>query len=541
MITELPLYNKILIILIDSIGFWLVVTVYRYIPKKKLNKIFLGSIISMFLWVNFAYFARLIGQQQTYLALICLKISWFATPFLFVFLYFLVVCYLNKEKEYSVLNKIIFFGGVITALTTGFTGLVIKEIEFVGTDLTIIYGKGMFPFLGIILFFMCVPLYLLFKEYIKCLPKEKVKIEYLLVGISIFYLANIIFNITFPILFKIVYLYWIGDYSAIVLLGFIAYAIVKRELFGIRVILTTALVSLITLLFTLDIFIFTPDLLFKLYKALILVVFFYFGYLLIKSVLREIEYREKISRAYEIEKKAHKGLARLNEAKNQFIMATQHHLRTPLTSMIGYLDLIFGGTYGKVPAKLKETLLKFQVSTRRLIKIVNEFLDITQFQLGKEVVSLKPNIDIRPILKEIMGELQFEAKARGIYLKLQKPGKIPRIKADPEKLKIALFNIVDNGIKYTPKGRVIVKCQPSDNKLQIIVEDTGMGIPKEELKTLFTRTFERSKEAKKVYGTGRGIGLFIAGHIIGAHNGKIWAESEGKGKGSTFYIELPIG
>jgi len=262
--------------------------------------------------------------------------------------------------------------------------------------------------------------------------------------------------------------------------------------------------------------------------------------------LKEIEYREKISKAYEIEKRAHEELKRLDEAKNQFMMATQHHLRTPLTAMIGYLDLIFGGTYGKVSPKIKDALLKFQVSTQRLIKVVNEFLDITQFQLGKEVVTLKPNIDIRPILKEIMEELQFEAKARGIYLKLQKPalrqvqGKLPRIKADPEKLKIALFNIVDNGIKYTPKGGVIVRCQPSDNKLQIIVKDTGMGIPKEELKTLFTRTFERSKEAKKVYGIGRGIGLFITGHIIKAHKGKIWAESEGKGKGSTFFIELPV-
>ncbi|MBZ9578112.1 HAMP domain-containing histidine kinase [Patescibacteria group bacterium] len=252
------------------------------------------------------------------------------------------------------------------------------------------------------------------------------------------------------------------------------------------------------------------------------------------------EQTQEIRKAYEVEKKAHQELKRLDEAKNQFIMATQHHLRTPLTSMIGYLDLIFGGTYGKVSPKIKDALLKFQVSTRRLIKIVNEFLDITQFQLGKEVVSLKPNIDIRPIFKEIIEELQFEAKARGIYLKLQKPGKIPRIKADPEKLRIALFNIVDNGIKYTPKGGVIVRCQPSDNKLQITVKDTGMGIPKEELKTLFTKTFERSKEAKKVYGTGRGIGLFITGHIIKAHNGKIWAESEGKDKGSTFYIELPV-
>jgi len=547
MITELPLYNKILVLLIDFIGVWLAIVVYNNNPKGKLNKIFFGMIASMFLWVNSAYLAHLIGQHQIYLTLIFVKIAWIATPILFILLYFLVVYYLNKEKEYKILSSAVLLSGVIIVLTMGFTDLVVKEIEFIGIDLTIIYGKGMIPFLGIVFFFMCASLYLLFKEYVRCSPKERIRIEYLLVGIFIFYLANVIFNIVFPVVFKIVYLYWIGDYSSIVLLGFIAYAIVKRDLFGIKVILTTLLVSLITILLGLDLFIFTPELMSKLFKGLVLVIFIYFGYLLIRSVLREIEMKEKIQKAYEVEKKAHKELKRLDDAKTQFMMATQHHLRTPLTAMIGYLDLIFGGTYGKVSPKIKDALLKFHVSTRRLIKVVNEFLDITQFQLGKEVVTLKPNIDIRPILKEIMEELQFEAKARGIYLKLQKPvlrqaqSKLPRIKADSEKLKVALFNIVDNGIKYTQKGGVTVKVEIADSKLRIITKDTGAGIAKEDLKGLFDKLFERGQEARKVHGIGRGIGLFITGHIVKAHKGKIWAESEGKGKGSTFFIELPIG
>lgn len=252
------------------------------------------------------------------------------------------------------------------------------------------------------------------------------------------------------------------------------------------------------------------------------------------------EQTKEIKKAYEVEKRARKGLARLNEAKNQFIMASQHHLRTPLTAMRGYLDLLLTGTYGKVPPKIKDTLFKFQLSTQRLIKVVNEFLDITQFQLGKEVITLQPNVQVEPVLKEVMEELQLEAKARGVHLKLRKPAKIPRIKADPERLKIALFNIVDNGIKYTRQGGVTIKLEVEKLRLRIAIQDTGIGIPREELKTLFARTFERSREAKKIHGTGRGIGLFIAGHIIRAHNGKIWAESEGKGKGSTFYIELPL-
>jgi len=223
-------------------------------------------------------------------------------------------------------------------------------------------------------------------------------------------------------------------------------------------------------------------------------------------------------------------------------MATQHHLRTPLTSMRGYLDLIAGGTYGKVPPKLKEVLKKFEKSTLNEIQIVNELLDISQFQLGKEVVILQPDIDIESMLKEIVGEIKIEAEKKNLYLKVERPKEfLPKIKADPTKLKVALFNLVDNAVKYTKEGGVSIKVQTTDSKLQIAVKDTGMGVPKEELPDIFTRVFERSKEAQKSNTTGRGIGLYLTANIIKSHHGEIWAESEGVGKGSTFFVELPVG
>ena len=112
---------------------------------------------------------------------------------------------------------------------------------------------------------------------------------------------------------------------------------------------------------------------------------------------------------------------------------------------------------------------------------------------------------------------------------------------DQTKMKTAIYNVVDNGLKYTQKGGVTIKLQIVNGKLQIVVKDTGIGIKKEEIAELFEKTFERGKEAEKLYTTGRGIGLYISKNFIEAHQGKIWAESEGEGKGSTFYIELPIG
>ncbi|MCK4592351.1 hypothetical protein KAT63_02830 [Candidatus Parcubacteria bacterium] len=298
MITELPLYNKLLILLINFIAIWLAIIVYNNNRRGKLNKMFLGMIVSMFLWVDFAYLARLMGQQTPDLGLIFLKIAWSASPFLFVSLYFLVVFYLNKGKRYLILNKIIFLSGFFISLITISTDLVVKEIEFIGINLTIIYGKGMFPFLGIIFFFMCIPLYLLFKEYIKCAPKKKIKIEYLLAGIFIFYLANIIFGIIFPVFLKVVHLYWIGDYSAIFLLGFTAYAIVKHELMGIKTLLTQVLIVIISIVLIVDVFLLSDDIIVQLIKTGILITFLYFSRELVKSVRKEMEARKELEDTY---------------------------------------------------------------------------------------------------------------------------------------------------------------------------------------------------------------------------------------------------
>ncbi len=259
------------------------------------------------------------------------------------------------------------------------------------------------------------------------------------------------------------------------------------------------------------------------------------------------EQKEEIEKAYEVEKKAREDLQKLDQQKTEFMLITQHHLRTPLTSMKGYIDLIESGAFGKVPKKLGEIIHRFGISSQNLIKIVNEFLDLSQFQLDQKVIMPKPNIDIIEILKNIVKDLSFEAEKKGIFLKLEAPKKdLPRIEADAGKLQTAIFNVVNNAIKYTEKGGVTVnikyqKSNIKDNdKLQIIIKDTGIGMGKNELNSLFHNLLVRGEGAKKINVTGRGIGLYLSSKIIEAHQGRIWAESEGEGRGSTFYIELPV-
>lgn len=260
-----------------------------------------------------------------------------------------------------------------------------------------------------------------------------------------------------------------------------------------------------------------------------------------KNLQQKVDEQTKdIKQAYEVEKKAKEQLEAVDNVKNQFLMTVQHHLRTPLTSMMGYSDLLLSGTFGKMPKKVAGIVRKFESSTVNLIKMVNEFLDVTQFQLGKEVISLKDNVNLCPIFKDIFKDIELEAKRKGIYIKIEKPEGNCTIKADEAKLKAALTNIFDNAVKYTNKGGITIKLGVVGKMVNVEIKDTGIGISKERLPKLFDITFDRTDEAKKNFATGRGIGLYLSSQVIKAHNGKIWVESEGEGKGSTFHIEIPI-
>lgn len=285
---------------------------------------------------------------------------------------------------------------------------------------------------------------------------------------------------------------------------------------------------------------------------------------------------EITKRALIVEKKAKEELEELDKVKNQFLTSTQHDLRTPLTTIIGYSSLIIEGTMGKQTKKMIDIITKIKEVAEKMKERANSFLDTAQFKLGKGFLMLKPDVDLKLILKEVADELSFKAKEKGIDLIFNSPSddKKLNIIADREKLKGAIFNIVDNAIKYTPKGSVVISIDENyqmkgvDQNLTIssplaqtmstekitatgtssatktnkpailvIIKDTGIGIHADKLPTLFTVQGERSEEAKKV-AEGKGVGLYFSGQIIQYHHGQVWAESEGDNKGSTFFVAL---
>jgi signal transduction histidine kinase len=249
-----------------------------------------------------------------------------------------------------------------------------------------------------------------------------------------------------------------------------------------------------------------------------------FGYLLIRGVLREIKLREEVER--------------ISQAKSEFISIASHQLRTPLSAIKGYLSMILEGSYGNLPEKVKKPMENVYQSNERLIKLVNDILSVSKIEAGEMEMNWERE-DLREITKEVISELSIKAKEKNLYLNFEEPKEFPKVLLDREKIRQVILNLVDNAIRYTQKGGVTVKLQTGNNRLQIVVSDTGEGLTKEEKEKIFER-FSRGTAGTKFWTEGAGLGLYIARKFVEMHKGKIWAESEGRGKGSTFYVELPM-
>ncbi len=525
--------SKVTVLTIDALAIYLAILVYRDSPKKEVNFLYLIVTFLMLIWVNSAYIPRLISQENLALGYAFLKMAWFATPLFFVGLYFLVIYSINKVEKYKVLNFIILALGVILALVTGFSNHIVKGISYLGEIMVIIYGSWMLPFLFGVSIIMAATLFPIFKEGVL---KEK-RIQHFLAGILIFYIANIIFNITFPIFFGFARFYFFGDYSTIILLFFIAYGVIKYQMFNIKVIATELLAFAIWLVLAMDIFTAArwPD---KAFKIAVLTLFSVLSYLLIRSVQNEIKQRQELEDLTQQLKVANKHLKELDKAKTEFISVASHQLRTPLSGIKGYLSMLLDGDFGKTTAKQKKIITDIFNNTERLIRLVNIFLNVSRIESGRLHIT-KKQFDFIELIDEAVGQLMTEIKMKRLRLDFIKPKRKIKVIADRDKLMDVLINLIDNAVKYTPQGKITIRTEIIDNNVRLSVKDTGVGIDPEEAKRLFAK-FTRGKKISQVNTTGAGLGLFIAKKIVELHKGKIWVKSEGEGKGSEFVFEIPI-
>lgn len=404
---------------------------------------------------------------------------------------------------------------------------------------------------------------------------QRTQVRYLLLGDIFGGGFGIAFGLFLQFFPAFVDFFWVGRFAGFVFVVFSAYAVLRYHLFDIKVIATELSVFAIWLFFLIRVAI-APTSREQIIDIWLFFLIVVFGIFLIRSALKEVKQKEKlaelnskldktnadlkdlnehleqkvdeqtveIKRAYEVEKKARIELEELDKAKDQFILTTQHHLRTPLTIVKGYLQSI-GQKARSFDESTKTYVAKAQEATERISALVNELLDVSQMEVGKSII-IKESTNIKRLVENVVKELEAEIQKRNITINVRM-GNDTVLNVDPHKISEGLTNIIDNAVKYNKEGGSITvngmkTTHPIERDKQIYrltIEDTGIGLIPEELAKLFDAYFQRGEEAEKLYTTGRGIGLSVTKNIITAHGGRIYAESEGRNKGARFTIELP--
>lgn len=235
--------------------------------------------------------------------------------------------------------------------------------------------------------------------------------------------------------------------------------------------------------------------------------------------------------------KSNAKLRTLDKTKDDFISMASHQLRTPLTSVKGYVSMILDGDAGKISPLQRKLLNQSFLSSQRMAYLISDLLNVSRLRTGKFIIDPVP-CDLSKVIEEEVSQLIETVKARGLEMTYHKPPKFPTLMLDEIKLRQVIMNFVDNAMYYTPSGgHVDIYLADKPESIEFTVVDDGIGVPKNEQHHLFTK-FYRAHNAKHARPDGTGLGIFMAKKVIIAQGGALIFKSA-ENKGSTFGFTFP--
>lgn len=227
-------------------------------------------------------------------------------------------------------------------------------------------------------------------------------------------------------------------------------------------------------------------------------------------------------------------LEKVESMRRQLIGDVSHELRTPLTAIKGSMEGLMDG----VLPENDETYMGIYREADRLQRLVNDLQELSRVEAGAYELDLHP-VDLLVVISAVVKRLELQFKEKGVLLEVDVPDDLPSIQADEDRIGQVLLNLVGNALQFTPSGgSVVVSAAQRNKEIKISVSDTGIGISPEDIENIFTR-FYRVDKSRSRAGGGSGIGLTISKYLVEAHGGRIWVESAGLDRGSTFTFSLP--
>jgi signal transduction histidine kinase len=504
------------------------------------NRTFFLFSLLVALWGIFNYASHTFTEKDAILWLLRLVMFCAVWQSFFLFQFFFVF---SKDKiKFSRWYKWLLIPLVtITSITT-LTPLVFKDIITLSPnggaeELNIGFGIVLFGLVSVSLVVLGV--FNFVRKIIKSESKEKKKaLRMILFGTAVSFILIIVFNFIAPVIWGNSSFVSLGSLFYFPFIAFTAYAIVRRGLLNVKIISTELSIFVLIIAVLFDV-ISSEDTISLIYKSSVLLLVFSVGILLIKSVRKEVEGREELTKLTHSLEKANLRLQEIDKQKTDFLSIASHQLRTPLSIAKGYIELIQDGAYGKINKKVSDILSEMDGSNEHLVKLVDEFLDITRIEQGRT----KFNFDffsINDLCEGVVKELNNRAQDKGLKVVWKPFKKLGKILLDEEKVRHVVFNFIDNAIKYSEKGSIVVSSEKEDKGFTIRVKDNGFGFGKEDQANFFQK-FYRGKNVEGTNVTGTGLGLYVCRKFIEAHGGHVWAHSEGLGKGGEFGFWVPLG
>ena len=335
---------------------------------------------------------------------------------------------------------------MVSSATASLLPLVFTSIDYSTGEPLPKPGPGMpiffLDFVGLFLFSFILLIY----KYKKSSGKEKIQNFYFILGVIATFSFMALSTVVFVVILKTSATVFLGPLSSVMLMFFIAYAIFKYGLFNIRLIATEALVSILTIILILEgatsrnI----SGILFKFFFAILVGIL---GVFLVKSVRKEIKQKNELANLAASLEQANIRLQELDKQKTEFISIASHQLRTPLSVFKGYTELLKDGGYGKIEKGAVEILNKMDANNEHLIKLIDEFLDITRIEQGRTKYEIATR-DICAIVDGAVAELAALARQSKLSLKWTCPKDEQIVSCDAEKIRHVIFNFIDNAIKY---------------------------------------------------------------------------------------------
>ncbi len=237
---------------------------------------------------------------------------------------------------------------------------------------------------------------------------------------------------------------------------------------------------------------------------------------------------------------ARDNLAQLDRAKSRFSANVHHELRTPLTLILAPLEALRSGEFGELPRSVQDTFATMQANGRRLHKMINNLLDLSKIEDNQFKISRRP-MHLESLVADLVTSAAGVCERKQITLEMKGFEDLPTVNVDPEAIDKVLVNLLGNALKFTEAGdRIVLSGREHVEGIEISVEDSGLGISSDKLETIFDRFAQIDDSATRRH-EGTGIGLSLAREMVDLHGGRIWAESQGEGCGTTLRLTLPIG